>query len=321
MKRKLVDPFIITLVSVILLAYLFPQPGTKTSIFHLNEIADIGVSMIFLFYGVQLGPEKLKAGLSNFKLHIVIHVSTFILFPLLIILCKPLFYTTFLQEAWLPFFFLAALPSTVSSSVVMVSIAGGNIPAAIFNASISSLIGVFITPIWMSIFMQQNGNIELGSIISKLLLQVLLPLSVGLLLNKKFGKYAASKKKEIKLFDQTIILLIVYCSYCESFEEGVFKSFKVSNLVLLFAMATSLFILVYSIISVVSSLLHFSREDRITATFCGSKKSLIHGSVMSKILFTNATNSGLVLLPLMLFHGVQLFIISIIAGRMQRSNK
>ena len=321
MKRTFIDPFLIALIAVVGLAYIFPYPGTKASPFHLDEIADFGVSLIFLFYGVQLGPEKLKAGLSNFRLHIVIHVSTFILFPLIVILCKPLFYTAFLQQSWLPFFFLAALPSTVSSSVVMVSIAGGNIPAAIFNASISSLIGVFITPIWMSIFMQQNGNIELGSVIGKLLLQVLLPVVIGLLLNKRFGNYAASKKSALKLFDQTIILLIVYCSYCESFEEGVFNGFALSNLLLLLVMVTVLLMFVYELINILTRLMHFSREDRITASFCGSKKSLVHGSVMSKVLFANAPNSGLVLLPLMLFHGVQLFIISIIARKKQKETK
>ena len=318
MKRSVIDPFVIAIAVVVCIAYFIPYPGTKESPFHLDEIANAGVSLIFLLYGVQLGPEKLRAGLTNTRLHFVIHASTFLLFPLIMILLKPLFHTGFLQQVWLPFFFLAALPSTVSSSVVMVSIAGGNIPAAIFNASISSMLGVFITPLWMSIFLKQTGDVELGGIIIKLLLQVLLPVIIGLLLHKKFGQRAEANKKKLKLFDQSIILLIIYCSFAESFYKGVFKNFDAVYLLGILLMVTALLFIVYGIITLTTKALRFEKKDRITATFCGSKKSLVHGSVMSKVLFTNAANSGLILLPLMIFHATQLFIISIIAGRMQR---
>lgn len=320
MRRSLIDPFVIAIGITVFIAYLLPYPGTKESPFHLDEIANIGISFIFLFYGIQLGPEKLKAGLANTRLHLIIQLSTFVLFPFILILLKPLFHTGFLQQMWLPFFFLAALPSTVSSSVVMVSIAGGNIPGAIFNASISSMLGVFITPLWMSIFLKQTGNVELGGIILKLLLQVFLPVIIGLLLHKKFGKLAEANKKRLKLFDQSVILLIIYCSFSESFYEGIFKNFDPLYLLEILLMATALLFTVYGIITVATKALHFSKQDRITATFCGSKKSLVHGSVMAKVLFANATNSGLMLLPLMMFHATQLLVISIIAGRMQKQS-
>ncbi|ULQ53307.1 bile acid:sodium symporter family protein [Flavihumibacter fluvii] len=317
MKRNLIDPFIIALVAAVALACFFPYPGTKESPFHLHTIADIGVSVIFLFYGLQLGPEKLKAGLHNTRLHLVIQASTFILFPAIIILLKPLFATAFLAQAWLPFFFLAALPSTVSSSVVMVSIAGGNIPAAIFNASISSLLGIFITPVWMGLFIHSNaGDPGISYVIGKLLLQVLLPVAIGLVLHKRCWPFAARNKKQIKLFDQAIILLIVYCAFSESFYTGAFKNYSISSLLLLLFMVTALFFLVYGIMTLVAVRLHFNRQDRITATFCGSKKSLVHGSVMAKVLFANAANTGLILLPVMLFHAIQLMIVSIIAGKL-----
>jgi len=322
MKNKFLDPFVMALLTTVFIAWLLPYPGTKQSPFHLDEIAEIGVSGIFLLYGLQLGPEKLKSGLTNMRLHILIHTSTFILFPLLIICLKPLFVGDFLQQFWLPFFFLAALPSTVSSSVVMVSMAGGNIPAAIFNASISSLMGVFITPLWMSLFLEKHaGDFALSHVIVKLLLQVLLPVIIGMLLHKRYGKFAEANKKRLKLFDQSIILLIVYCSFSESFYEGVFKGFEWHYLFALLVMVFTLLMLVFAIIWVVSNIFHLKREDRITAVFCGSKKSLIHGSVMSKVLFAGMSSTGLVLLPLMLYHAVQLFVISIIAGRMRRKGE
>lgn len=319
MRRSFIDPFVIAIAVIVCIAYFIPYPGTKESPFHLDEIANAGISIIFLLYGIQLGPEKLKTGITNTKLHLVIHASTFILFPLIFISLKPLFHAGFLQQVWLPFFFLAALPSTVSSSVVMVSIAGGNIPAAIFNASISSMLGVFVTPLWMSIFLKQSGNIALGSIIIKLLLQVLLPVIIGLFLHKKFGKVAEANKKRLKLFDQSVILLIIYCSFSDSFYEGVFKNFDTIDLLEILLMATALLFVVYSIITIVTKALRFDRKDQITATFCGSKKSLVHGTVMSKVLFANASGTGLILLPLMMYHAMQLLIISIIAGRMQKT--
>src|SRR5262245_15478744 len=110
MRRSFIDPFVIAIAVVVFIAYLIPFPGTNESPFHLDEISNVGVSFIFLLYGVQLGPEKLKTGLTNTRLHLVIHASTFVLFPVIIILLKPLFHTDFLQQVWLPFFFLAALP-------------------------------------------------------------------------------------------------------------------------------------------------------------------------------------------------------------------
>lgn len=322
MKNKLIDTFVIALLFTVFVAYLIPYPGTKHSPFHLNTIAEIGVSVIFLLYGVQLGPERLRSGLHNTKLHMLVHTSTFVLFPLILILLKPLFVTEFLQQVWLPFFFLAALPSTVSSSVVMVSIAGGNIPAAIFNASISSLLGVFVTPLWMSIFLEkQAGNFELSQVIIKLLFQVLLPVITGMLLHRKFGKHAEANRKRLKFFDQSIILLIVYCSFSESFYEGVFKGFEWHYLFALLLMVLTLLFVVYSIIWFVTRSMRLDRGDRITALFCGSKKSLVHGSVMSKVLFAGMGNTGLVLLPLMFYHAVQLFVISIIAGKMRKNSK
>ena len=201
----------------------------------------------------------------------------------------------------------------------MVSIAGGNIPAAIFNASISSLLGVFITPLWMSIFLEkQAGDFELSQVIIKLLLQVLLPVIIGMFLHSRFGRYAEANRKRLKLFDQSIILLIVYCSFSESFYEGVFKGFEWHYLFALLLMVLILLFTVYTIIWLVTRSMRLDREDRITALFCGSKKSLVHGSVMSKVLFTGVGNTGLVLLPLMLYHAIQLFVISIIAGKMKK---
>jgi sodium/bile acid cotransporter 7 len=317
LKKVGLDWFILALGTVIFLAWLWPTPGVVKEPISLGQIAGYGVSVIFFFYGLRLSPGQLKSGLSNYKLHTVIQVSTFIFFPVLLLAVHPLLKDTSYEMLWLGAFYLAALPSTVSSSVVMVSIAGGNIPAAIFNASISGLLGVFPPPLWMGLFLTaQDGNYDLSGIFLKLFLQVLLPVGLGLLLHKRLGAFAEKTKGRLKYFDQVIILLIIYTSFCESFSQNLFVGLGWDKLLALIGAMLMLFMLAYAIIFAAGKVLGFNKPDMITAIFCGSKKSLVHGTVMSKVLFSASMAVGVILLPLMIYHAMQLIIASIIAQRL-----
>jgi solute carrier family 10 (sodium/bile acid cotransporter), member 7 len=314
-RKAGLDGFMLALLSMILLAWLWPAPGMRDSPVPLSEISTYTVCIVFFFYGLRLSPEKLKAGLVNWRLHVMVHVSTFILFPMIALAIKPLFGKSE-EVLWLAIFFLTSLPSTVSSSVVMVSIAKGNIPAAIFNASISSLIGVFITPIWMGFVMETGtGDFDLLSVVGKLALQVLLPVFSGIFLNSRWGHFAEANKKYIRYFDQFSILLIVYTSFCESFGEHLFSSLGLKEIVFLGVGMLGLFFAIYFLLTFISRILHFGREDKITAVFCGSKKSLVQGAVMSKVLFPGP-QAGIMLLPIMVYHALQLIAASIIAQRL-----
>lgn len=317
MRRIGVDGFILALLSMIILAWLWPKGGTGRGTFSLSWLANIGVSLVFFFYGLKLSPEKLKAGLSNWRLHLVVQLSTFLLFPLILLAVRPLFTGSSAELLWLGTFFLASLPSTVSSSVVMVSIAEGNIPAAIFNASVSSIIGVFITPLWMQLVLPPaEGGVGLTDTICKLVLQVLVPVLIGIILHRFRGKWAERNKQGLKYFDQTVILMIVYTAFCESFEKRMFSNLEwVQLIALLFAMLL-LFFICYTVITFICKGLRFNRADRVTAVFCGSKKSLVQGTVISKVLFSSATPVGLLLLPLMVYHALQLIVASMLARRM-----
>jgi len=319
LQRFGLDGFLLAIIAMVVLAYFFPSIGMTEDPISLGELANYGISVIFLFYGMRLGPEKLKAGLVNWRMHVLVQSVTFILFPLLAIAIKPLFGHN--EELWLGIFYLAALPSTVSSSVVMVSIAKGNMPAAIFNASISSLAGVFITPLWMSLFLTaDSGFTNTKDIIMKLMWQILLPVVIGVLLNKKFGGFAEKNKARLRYFDQTIILIIIYTSFCHSFTEHVFDQYSPLNVFFLALGMVGLFFFVFFIIWGISKLLRFSAEDRITVLFCGSKKSLVHGTVMVKVLFPHASSTGIILLPVMMYHALQLVFASIIARRLANRN-
>jgi sodium/bile acid cotransporter 7 len=282
-------------------------------------ITTVGVALVFFFYGLKLSFEKLRAGMRNWRLHLLVQLATFALFPLLALVVRPFFGADGGDALWQSIFFLCALPSTVSTSVVMVSIAGGNLPAAIFNASISSLLGILLTPLLTSLFLHTGtGGSQLWGLAVQLLWQVVLPVGAGVLLNSRFNAFAERHKGSLRIFDQVTILLIVFTAFCESFAEGIFSRYQPADIAKLGAGMVGLYLVVFAIIWGVSRALRFSRADQIVAVFCGSKKSLVHGSVMASLLFPASAATGLILLPLMLYHALQIVLASSMAQDLGR---
>ena len=302
--------FIFSLFIAILFAYFFP---TALSGLGLGTIINIGIGLIFFFYGLKLAPADLKLGFLNFPSHILIQLTTFALFPVITFLFIPFFEEGIESDLWLAIFFLGVLPSTVSSSVVMVAIAKGNLPTAIFNASISGLIGIIVTPLWLSLFMLKTENFAVIDIITKLLLQIVLPLILGLALQHLLGNFARKNSKNLNLFDKAVIILIVYSSFSNSFDSGLFASIAPLDLLKLVGIVIIIFFLVYGITGYLFKFLKFNLRDTITVKFAGTKKSLVHGSVMAKIIFGSSAGLGLILLPIMLYHILQLLIIAVFA--------
>lgn len=199
----------------------------------------------------------------------------------------------------------------------MVSIAKGNVPSAIFNASISGLIGIFATPMLMQPFLENSSGaaVDQGAIIQQLLLKVLLPIVLGLLLNPLCKKFIERYGKLIGKFDRLIILLIVYESFSTAFVNRVFSSVPAITFAIIALAAVGLFFIVYHLLGWTSRHLHFNREDTITTTFCGSKKSLVHGSLFMMVLGIPDDNKVMFLLPIMLYHSFQLFYVSWLANK------
>lgn len=323
MKKKLkIDPFVIALLISVVIAYFFPYLGSSKSPVNLDIISSLGISVIFLFYGLSLNTEAIKSGLKNWHLHVVIQASTFILFPLLILPFYPLFKDGSYELIWLAFLFMAALPSTVSSSVVLVSMAKGNLPAAIFNASISGIIGIVLTPLWMMPFIKTtNVDFDFTAIYMQLITEIIVPLALGLLLRKYIGYLAIKYKRQSDIFDKFIILVIIYKSFVHSFEDNIFSSVSVTTMVLIVALSIALFFLMYNLTGWIGRLLKFNHPDRITNQFCGTKKSLIHGTVFSEALFGQTSIIGILLLPLMVYHAFQILVISVFATKIREERE
>lgn len=314
-----IDRFVIAIVVSMLLAYLFPEPGGAASPIPLDMLSSIGVSLIFLFYGLKLSTDELMRGIRNWKLHLLVQGTTFLLFPLIVLTAYPFVSGEKQETIWLSFLFLAALPSTVSSSVVMVSLARGNVSAAIFNASISGIIGIAVTPLWMAPFLSsQYTSVDTAGIYTSLLIEILLPLVIGLSLRPWLGGFARRHGKQLSFFDKTIILLIIYKSFAHSFEEQIFSGIAWADIGIMILLVLLLFYTVYGLTGILARYMRLNAADRIAAQFCGSKKSLVHGTVFSKALFGQSSAIGLMLLPLMIFHALQILIVSTIASKLAR---
>lgn len=319
-KKYIPDIFILAIIMMIVLAYLFPGIGGKGSFIELKTVSKYAIMLLFFFYGLRLSPEKLKKDLKNWKLHISIQLITFLFFPIVVLLFYPFFRNTEYHNLWLALFFLAALPSTVSSSVVLVSIAKGNVTGAIFNASVSGVIGILITPLWMGFFLTQtSADYDLLKVFIDLVIQILVPVLAGLLLHKFWGNWAIRNKEYFSIYDRCVILSVVYNSFSESFLNGIFRDIPNWTLFVLFVVVIGLFLLTLGFSSWISKKQKLSREDSITVIFCGTNKSLMHGTVMSNVIFAGNPAISLFLVPIMIYHAFQLFYLSIQSRKMGKN--
>ncbi|HZP20871.1 MAG TPA: bile acid:sodium symporter family protein [Bauldia sp.] len=322
MRGFRLDGFLIALVCVVAAAILWPEPGAKGGFLHVEWITTYGVAVVFFLYGLTLAPEKMIRGMWHWKLHVVVQLGTFVLFPVIVLAAHAALAPVFPPEVWTGFFFIAAVPSTVSSSVAMTSLAGGNVPVAIFNATLSSLIGVFATPLLMAWLAAKTGiSFPLGEVIGKVALLVLLPILVGQVAHRWFGPWAARNSRWLRLVDRFIILAIVYGSFSDSMIAGIWGAHDASLVVAMVFGAIALFAVVYGLILIPCRLLEFNREDTIACLFCASKKSLATGVPVATIMFAGNPALGLIIAPLMIYHFCQLVIVSVIANRYATANR
>jgi sodium/bile acid cotransporter 7 len=304
-----IDGFLIGLLAALVLAWLMPAVGSMLSAWQVNKVA---VALIFLLHGIALPAEALREGTRQVRLHVMVQSSTFVLFPLL----------GWLVSLGLPdtlragVLFLSALPSTVSSSVALTAVARGNVAAAIFNASLSSLLGVVLTPLWMRLLLGAAGaSLPFGKVVLDLVLYLLLPFALGQMLRPWLREHAAKHKAVISRVDRGSILLLVYTSFCDSVNGGGWQRQGISAALGAFAIALLLLLLVLTLTSLAASALGFARPERITAVFCGSKKTLAAGVPMAQLIFGAGQFAGLVILPLLAYHTLQLVLCSSLAAR------
>lgn len=314
-SKKKPDWFLIGMLAAVLLAWLFPEPGAQGGWLHPELLVKLGVALVFFLHGVALATDALKAGASRWKLHLVVQGTTFLFFPLLGLALMPLGGHLIPADLQMGFFFLCALPSTVSSSVAMTAAAKGNVAAAVFNATLSSLLGIALTPLWMTFVPHQGTMPPLGGVILDLMLWLLLPLMLGQLSRPLLGGWASRNKPLIHVLDRGTILLLLYTSFCDSVQWGVWTGHSPLLLIETLLAVLALFFIVLWFTQALCHRLGFDHADKVAAVFCGSKKSLAQGVPMAQLMFAGNPALGMILLPIMLYHPLQLLICGVLAGR------
>ena len=312
LSRLPVDPYLLLLLATVGLAALLPAHGEG------RVVADTGVyaavAALFFLYGARLSPKAIWAGIAHWRLQSLVLASTFLFFPLVGLALH------MVVRSWLPvdittgLLFLCVLPSTVQSSIAFTSIARGNVPAALCSASISNLIGVVLTPLLVAlVFPVASGGFSAHAI-GDIAIQILLPFVAGQAVRPWIGDWLLRHRLLTQCVDRGSILLVVYAAFSAGMVAGVWTRLSATDLVVVLGLDLALLGLVIGATTLVSRALRFPVEDEIAIVFCGSKKSMASGIPMATILFPGHAVS-LIVLPLMLFHQIQLFVCATLARR------
>lgn len=311
--RLRLDPFIIALVTVSVLASVLPVGHSAAAA--LDIAAKIAIGLLFFLYGARLSAAETLGGLRNWRLHLAIGSVTFVYFPVIGFLAKVAVPT----EAWLflGLLFLCCLPSTVQSSVAATSLAGGNTAAAVVSASASNLLSVVLTPLLIALLMGGaiEGGLNAGTAARGIVFQLLVPFVLGQLSRPVTAAFISRYRTRISLVDRTGILIVVFIAFSAGRREGVWTSVGPWAIVAALTAVVALLAVTFVLVWRLGAALRFARADRITLLFCGTQKSLATGLPIAGILFEPSV-VPLIVLPLMIYHQLQLIVSASIAGRL-----
>lgn len=317
-SRLLPDNFTLALVATVTLASLLPASGAVGAFF---EKATVGVvALLFFMHGAKLSREAVIAGIGHWRLHLLVVASTFMLFPVLGLVLRPVLQPLVTPELYTGVLFLCVLPATVQSAIAFTVVARGNMAAAICSASASTLLGIVITPLLVGVVLPQaSGTVQqdvLGSI-GRIMLQLMLPFVAGHLLRPWIGGFIGRHAAALKYVDQGSVLLVVYTAFSAAVVGGLWRELPLPALAGLLVVCAVILGLALTATTWLARRLGFSKEDEITIVFCGSKKSLVSGVPMAKVLFPSEA-AGAIVLPLMVFHQMQLMVCAVLAQRYAR---
>jgi len=317
LARLPVDTFLLALLAVVALAAVFPAGGSAADV--LSVATKIAIALLFLLYGARLSPNEALHGLRHWRLHLLVLAATFVAFPLLGLAARALVPSVLTPDLYTGVLFLCLVPSTVQSSIAFTSIAHGNVPAAIVSASLSNILGVVLTPLLVVLLMHTTGAPRIdGSAVLDIVVQLLLPFIAGQLLRPWLAPWVHRHALVTKAFDRGSILLVVYTAFSMSIAEHIWSTVSPWRVVAVAGVCVVLLAIMLGVTVGMSGLARLNRADATVVLFCGSKKSLASGLPMALVFFgTGAV--GLIMLPLIIFHQIQLFVCAVIASRMSRT--
>ncbi|MEV7981895.1 bile acid:sodium symporter family protein [Streptomyces sp. NPDC086519] len=306
-----IDPYVLLLLGTVCLAALLPARGTAADV--ASGASTAAIAFLFFLYGARLSTREAVDGLRHWRLHVTVLVCTFVIFPVLGMAARGLVPVLLTHPLYQGLLFLTLVPSTIQSSIAFTSIARGNVPAAICAGSFSSLVGIVLTPLLAAALLGNSGGGFSADSIVKIVLQLLVPFVAGQLLRPWIGGFVARHKKILGLVDRGSILLVVYTAFSEGMVRGIWHQVSAVRLAGLLAVEAVLLAVMLLLTWYGAKALGFGRGDRIAIQFAGSKKSLASGLPMASVLF--GAHASLAVLPLMLFHQMQLMVCAVIAKR------
>jgi sodium/bile acid cotransporter 7 len=316
LKRLPIDSFLLALLAVMALAALFPATGTSGDV--LSVATKIAIGLLFFLYGARLSPTEALHGLRHWRLHLLVLAATFVAFPLLGLAAHSLVPAVLTPGLYTGVLFLCLVPSTVQSSIAFTSIAHGNVPAAIVSASLSNILGIVLTPLLVVLLMHTTGAVRVdGSAVLDIVTQLLLPFLAGQLMRRWLAPLIHRHEFVTKAFDRGSVLLVVYTAFSMSMAEHIWSTVSASRVVAVAGVCAALLAVMFGVTVGMSRLARLDRADATVVLFCGSKKSLASGLPMALVFFGSGT-VGLIMLPLIIFHQIQLFACALIASRLSR---
>ncbi|HEX7654340.1 MAG TPA: bile acid:sodium symporter family protein [Verrucomicrobiae bacterium] len=314
--------FILGLLAAVMAAYVCPQPGAKGGGFHPEFVNNGGIALIMFLQGVTLAVEKLKQSAGNWRLHAIIQSFTFVIFPVVGVLLY--FLVPQIWDAEPPgirqgLLYLCVLPSTISTSVVLTAVAQGNVAGALFNAALSNILGVVVTPLLVHALMQASGQSgAMGPLMLKITLLTLLPFFLGMALRPRLQRRVDARKVWVARISNAVIIFIVYTAFCDSFVEQVWSQRGAGATFWLLLWVILLFAGMSGLIYGTCRLLALNREDLIAAYFCSVKKTLAMGVPLAMLIFGAGSDISQILLPLMFYHPLQIFVNGLLANHWHR---
>ena len=313
------DPLIFGLVIAVAIASVYPATGRGFTV--VDAASKLAISLLFFLHGAKLSRDGVISGIVDWRLHGIVLIASYVMLPIFGVTLAHLFAGYVDPTLLTGLIFLAILPSTVQSSIAFTAIAGGRVPAAICAATLSNLSGVFLTPLLATLLINTQTGVTIapgaGQVI---LIQVLMPFAIGQMFRPLIRRHIENQRRLIAIIDRLSILLVVFAAFSEAVNHGLWKTLGAPDLAKIVMIAALFLMLAIGGTYTAGRFLRLPRESRIVLLFCGSKKSLMSGVPIAAALFP-AKAIGSIILPVMIYHQLQIFLCAIIAAEYQRRGR
>ena len=316
-RRLIPDNFILLLILTVVAASLLPAQGIALGI--VGAVSTGAIMLLFFLHGVRISPDAVISGFRHWRLQLAIFAFCYGAMPLAGLGTASLVEPLIGPGLALGLLYLCVLPTTVQSSIAYASMARGNVAASVIASAASNIAGVVMAPALFALLASsQGGDTGFGGI-GRIMLILLLPFVLGQLTRHWLAPWAERNRAIVSFMDRLTIVIAVYVAFSEAVTGGIWSRVSAGELLMLLAVVTVLLGCAFAGAWALGGVMRLSRADRATLLFSGGHKSLATGAPMARILFPGA-EAGAILLPLLLYHQLQLMLSAVVAARIARDS-